>query len=167
MNRKDRRAAGKRGGGAGGTLTPPGSSGALGRNLFAAALTHFRAGRIDEAERACRDVLTFDRNHAHALHLLGLIAYQSGRHDTALELIGRAFALDRRNADCAFNMAQVLRAVASGASNAQIAADLYLSEATVKTYVSRLLTRLERRDRVQLAVLAYESGLVTPGGGPA
>jgi DNA-binding NarL/FixJ family response regulator len=60
---------------------------------------------------------------------------------------------------------EVLRAVASGASNAQIAADLYLSEATVKTYVSRLLTRLDRRDRVQLAVLAYESGLVTPGGG--
>ena len=58
----------------------------------------------------------------------------------------------------------MLRAVASGASNAQIAADLYLSEATVKTYVSRLLTRLDRRDRVQLAVLAYESGRVTPGG---
>ncbi len=62
---------------------------------------------------------------------------------------------------------EVLRAVATGASNAEIAADLYLSEATVKTYVSRLLTRLDLRDRVQLAVLAYESGLVTPGGGTA
>jgi len=117
VNRKDRRAAGKRG--AGGALTGgPGTTGlgttglgALGANLFAAALTHFRAGRLDEAERACRDVLTFDRNHAHALHLLGLIAYQSGRHDAALDLIGRSFALDRRNADCAFNMAQVLRAL--------------------------------------------------------
>jgi DNA-binding NarL/FixJ family response regulator len=66
---------------------------------------------------------------------------------------------------------EVLRAVATGRSNAQIALDLYLSEATVKTYVSRLLSRLALRDRVQLAVLAYESGLVTPGGesptGPA
>jgi DNA-binding NarL/FixJ family response regulator len=58
---------------------------------------------------------------------------------------------------------EVLRAVATGASNAEIAAELYLSEATVKTYVSRLLTRLDLRDRVQLAVLAYESGLVVPG----
>jgi Tfp pilus assembly protein PilF/SAM-dependent methyltransferase len=107
VNRKDRRAAGKRGA----PGAPPSGPDALGRNLFAAAVTHFRAGRLDEAERACRDVLTFDRSHAHALHLLGLIAYQSGRHDAALELIGRAFVLDRRNADCAFNLAQVLRAL--------------------------------------------------------
>jgi Flp pilus assembly protein TadD/SAM-dependent methyltransferase len=109
VNRKDRRAAGKRG--AGGTFMPPTGPGALAGNLFAATLTHFRAGALDEAERACRDLLTFDRNHAHALHLLGLIAYQCGRHDAALELIGRSFALDHRNADCAFNMAQVLRAL--------------------------------------------------------
>jgi Flp pilus assembly protein TadD/SAM-dependent methyltransferase len=107
VNRKDRRAAGKRGAGG----APPTGPGALAGNLFAAAVTHFRAGRLDEAERACRDVLTFDRNHAHALHLLGLVAYQCGRHDAALELIGRAFTLDHRNADCAFNMGQVLRAL--------------------------------------------------------
>ena len=58
---------------------------------------------------------------------------------------------------------EVLREVARGLSNTEIAGRLYLSEATVKTYVSRLLTRLELRDRVQLAVLAYESGLVEPG----
>ena len=46
---------------------------------------------------------------------------------------------------------------------ARVAAELYLSEATVKTYVSRLLTKLDRRDRVQLAVLAYETGLVRAG----
>jgi len=109
VNRKERRAVGKRG--AGGALTPPTGPGALADNLFAAAVTHFRTGALDAAERACRDVLTFNRDHAHALHLLGLIAYQSGRHDAALELIGRAFALDPRNADCAFNMAQVLRAL--------------------------------------------------------
>ena len=57
----------------------------------------------------------------------------------------------------------ILRLVATGASNADIARELFLSEATVKTYVSRLLAKLGLRDRVQLAVLAYESGLVQPG----
>jgi DNA-binding NarL/FixJ family response regulator len=59
---------------------------------------------------------------------------------------------------------EVVRLVASGLSNAEVGATLYLSEATVKTYVSRLLAKLDVRDRVQLTVLAYESGLVVPGG---
>jgi DNA-binding NarL/FixJ family response regulator len=58
---------------------------------------------------------------------------------------------------------EVLTLVARGRSNQEIGRELFLSEATVKTYVSRLLTKLARRDRVQLAVLAYESGLVRPG----
>jgi DNA-binding NarL/FixJ family response regulator len=57
----------------------------------------------------------------------------------------------------------VLKLVAKGKSNAEIGGELYLSEATVKTYVSRLLTKLDLRDRVQITVLAYETGLVQVG----
>lgn len=59
--------------------------------------------------------------------------------------------------------AEIVRLVAHGLSNGEIAGRLFLSESTVKTYVSRLLTKLDARDRVQVAVLAYESGLVRPG----
>ena len=58
----------------------------------------------------------------------------------------------------------VVRHVARGLSNADIGRELYLSEATVKTYLSRILAKLGLRDRVQVAVLAYESGLIQPGG---
>ena len=58
---------------------------------------------------------------------------------------------------------EVLLAVAQGRSNAQIAAHLHIGEATVKTHVARLLAKLGQRDRVQLVVFAYESGLVRAG----
>jgi DNA-binding NarL/FixJ family response regulator len=61
---------------------------------------------------------------------------------------------------------EVVRLVATGLSNQEISAELFLSEATVKTYVSRLLTKLGVRDRVQIAVLAYETGIVRPGDRP-
>ena len=55
--------------------------------------------------------------------------------------------------------------MARGWSNAEIAERLYLSAATAKTHVGRLLMKLQARDRTQLVVIAYETGLITPGMG--
>jgi DNA-binding NarL/FixJ family response regulator len=57
----------------------------------------------------------------------------------------------------------VMRLVATGRSNAELAAELSLSEQTIKTHVSRILAKLGLRDRTQIVVAAYESGLVSAG----
>jgi DNA-binding NarL/FixJ family response regulator len=58
---------------------------------------------------------------------------------------------------------EVLGAVARGLSNAEIAEELFMAHATAKTHVSRLLTKLDCRDRAQLVMVAYEAGIVVPG----
>jgi DNA-binding NarL/FixJ family response regulator len=60
---------------------------------------------------------------------------------------------------------EVLRLLATGKSNAELATHLFLGEGTIKTHVSHVLSKLGLRDRVQAVVFAYESGLVEPGNG--
>ena len=61
---------------------------------------------------------------------------------------------------------EVLRLLAAGRSNAQIAAELIVSDATVKTHVSNILAKLRLRDRIHAVIYAYETGLVRPGSNP-
>jgi DNA-binding NarL/FixJ family response regulator len=58
---------------------------------------------------------------------------------------------------------QILRLIAAGWTNNEIAVHLFISPLTCKSHVSRILAKLDARDRIQLVVLAYESGLVIPG----
>jgi DNA-binding NarL/FixJ family response regulator len=59
---------------------------------------------------------------------------------------------------------EVLKLIGTGLSNSEIAAELFLSEATVKTHFTRIASKLDLRDRVQAVVFCYENGLVEPGG---
>jgi DNA-binding NarL/FixJ family response regulator len=86
-----------------------------------------------------------------------LIERYAKAHATGEEAVGPLSELTPRELE-------VLVQVARGRSNAEIAAEMYVSEATVKTHVSRILGKLDLRDRVQAVVLAYESGLVQPRG---
>ncbi|WP_104116515.1 response regulator transcription factor [Arthrobacter sp. B1805] len=70
---------------------------------------------------------------------------------------------DRRLGELTPREREVLEAIAEGLSNAELAARFFLSEATIKTHVRRILTKLDLRDRVQAVVYAYENGIVVPG----
>lgn len=76
-------------------------------DMFTKALRHHQAGELAEADRLYRKLLAAEPQHAHALHLRGVLAQQAGRHDDAVKLIGRAIALDPRVADFHYNLGLV------------------------------------------------------------
>jgi DNA-binding NarL/FixJ family response regulator len=76
--------------------------------------------------------------------------------------VGDASSISRGLDELSPRELEVLGLVARGSNNREIAEALYLSPLTVKTHVSRILTKLRARDRVQLVVIAYQAGLVTP-----
>src|SRR5688572_25807869 len=108
MNRRDRRVAGKTARSAG-----PGSPefAAEIAALFARAVRHHQAGELRDAERLYRDILARDPDHIKSLNFLGLVAHQHGRNDAALELLGKALALDERVPESHYNIALVLHAL--------------------------------------------------------
>jgi DNA-binding NarL/FixJ family response regulator len=75
----------------------------------------------------------------------------------------RAAALSHAGDRLSARELEVLRLVAGGLSNAEIARELFLGDATVKSHVARILAKLSLRDRVQIVVYAYESGILRPG----
>jgi tetratricopeptide (TPR) repeat protein len=77
--------------------------------MFAAALQSHRQRRMPEAEALYRQVLAVDPNHVDALHMLGVLAYQAGRPEAAVDLIGRAIALYGENASFHNNIGEALR----------------------------------------------------------
>jgi DNA-binding NarL/FixJ family response regulator len=111
--------------------------------------------RPDDLVHAVRAVHAGDTLLAPAITRRLLQRFANGRSSEATARLRRLSPREQ----------EVLTRIAEGRSNEEIAAVLYLSPATVKTHISRLLGKLELRDRIQAVIFAYESGLITPGDG--
>ncbi|HXW26920.1 MAG TPA: tetratricopeptide repeat protein [Xanthobacteraceae bacterium] len=109
MNRKERRAAQRSQKRPPGVAPSPASASAPAAAAFASAVRHFQAGRLAEAGTLCQRALAADSDHMDSLHLLGLIAHQTGRHDVAVDLIAKAIALNDASPECHYNIALALQ----------------------------------------------------------
>jgi tetratricopeptide (TPR) repeat protein/2-polyprenyl-3-methyl-5-hydroxy-6-metoxy-1,4-benzoquinol methylase len=102
--------------------------------LFSAALEHHQSARLAEAEQIYRRILAADPDHVGSLNFLGVIEHQAGRHESAIDLIGKAIGINDRIPDCHNNMGEALRALgrldeAVGHLNKAIALDPGFAEA--------------------------------------
>jgi tetratricopeptide (TPR) repeat protein len=109
MNRKQRRAA-KSQGHAPGRPAPAGPAGSSAQiaDRFAAAVSHHQAGRLAEAEACYRRICALDPRHVDSLHLLGVLAGQTGRNDVAIDMIGRALVLKPDLVEAHYNLGNIL-----------------------------------------------------------
>ena len=82
------------------------------REALAIAIQHHQAGRLQAAEPVYRQILLADPNHADAIHLLGVIAHQAGRHEVAVQYIERAIRLNGSVAPFYNNLGEAYRALA-------------------------------------------------------
>src|SRR5215470_13652747 len=89
--------------------TPPGTDHASVAQTFAAAVENHRQHRMTEAEELYRQVLAADPHHVDALHMLGVLAYQAGKADAAVDLIGQAITLQGENPSLHNNLGEALR----------------------------------------------------------
>ena len=127
--------------------------------LLSVAVRHHRAGEIDAAEAAYRQILHIAPNHIDSLHLLGLISNQRGNHAAAIELIERAIALKPDVADFRVNCAAALKAAGRlEAAEAQCRQAIALSPALPKAHYA-LGATLQQQGRFEPALDAYRRTL--------
>ena len=117
--------------------------------LFEQAFQHHQAGRLGDAERLYREILAADSNHAGALHLLGILAFQLGKAAIAADLIGKAVTIDRRQPAYYYNLGLALHAVrrldeAAGAYGAAL--ELAPNYAEAHNNLGTVLEEMGRRE---------------------
>jgi DNA-binding NarL/FixJ family response regulator len=117
-----------------------------------------------DAEELVQAIRTVREGHALLAPEVTRRVIGAATHRAVTDDAERPGGLDPRMADLTAREREVLAHLAGGQSNAEIASTLFLSEATVKTHVSNVLSKLGVRDRVQAVVAAYRSGLVPPQG---
>jgi tetratricopeptide (TPR) repeat protein len=108
------------------------------QRMTEAALRHHRAGQLDEAERIYRQVLEIDANHADSLHLLGVMAYQGGDCERAVEMINKAIAINPKAASYHSNLGNALQAL----GKLQEAAEQYKLALAVKPDLAEIHVNL-------------------------
>lgn len=165
MNRKERRAAARGGAPPAGSIANAGSGDSLAQ-MFSAAVAHHQTGAFADAERRYRQILALHPGHADSLQNLGLIALQTGNAAAAADLIGRAIAINDRNAEYHYNIAlawRTLNRLEDVAAHLERAIALRNDHALAHLNLGNV-----RREQGRLAdaVACYE-GAIAAGGDPA
>jgi protein O-GlcNAc transferase len=129
------------------------------QQLFAAAVGHHQAGRLNEAERLYLQILQADPRHADALHFLGVLAHQIGHNDKAVDLIGRAIAQNGRVPAFHNNLGNALKAQGKLQEAAASYAEALAHEPNHAGALFNLGLVLQFQDRLEEAAASYRRAL--------